>query len=95
MAAELSMFWLCSLPIRSEVISDKFAGVGDALSREVFLGVTMSLNLLAVRLYLAHNCSSKQEAIELYIFIKALSHLRKCGFNGFCTFGDQQLTVAH
>ncbi len=70
MAAELSVSGFLSLPVRSEVISDQLADVCGASSREVFLGVTMSLKFLDVSRYLAHNCSSKQEAIDPYIFIK-------------------------
>jgi hypothetical protein len=36
----------------------------------------MLLNLLGIRLYLAHNCSSKQDAVDFFFFIKSLSHFR-------------------
>jgi hypothetical protein len=86
---------LLDLPVTAEVISDKLAGICGALSHEVFLGVTMSLNLLAVRLYLGHNCSSKRDAIVPYIFIKSLSHLRaNLASMDFAAFGSQQLTLA-
>ena len=71
---ELSMSWLLSLPVRLEVMSGHFANVCDRLSHDVLRGVTMFLMFLAVRLYLARSCSSKQDVTD-YLTHQIVGHL--------------------
>jgi hypothetical protein len=60
----------------------------------MFPGVMMLLNLLAVRLYLAPNCSSQQDVVDLYILIKPLSHFRTSVTpRNFVAGGGQLLTL--